>query len=87
LIKASLKNTSIQIKIANTVSESIRVSTGLRQGIVFSSILLNPVLEKIIRELNIIDRVTIGNTTIGLLEYADDLAPLGINLDIVKQHC
>lgn len=30
LIKASLENTSIKIKIANTVSDTVRVSTDLR---------------------------------------------------------
>jgi len=45
------------------------------------------VLEKIIRELNVIDGVMMGNTIKGLLVYADDLALLGSNLDTVKQHC
>jgi hypothetical protein len=42
------------------------------------------VLEKIVREINTIDGVAMGNTTIGLLAYADDLALLRNNLDTVK---
>lgn len=44
-------------------------------------------LEKIVRELNVTDGVTLGNMTIGLIAYADDLAVLGNNLETVKQHC
>jgi len=87
LIKASLENTLIKIRIANAVSETVRVSTGLRQGVALSPVLFNLVLEKIIRELNTIDGVAMGNTTIGLLAYAYDLALLGNNLDTVKQNC
>jgi hypothetical protein len=87
LIKASLENTSIKIKIANAVSETVRVSTGLKQGDALSPVLFNLVLEKIVRELNTIDGVTMGNTTIGLLAYSDDLALLRNNLDTVKENC
>jgi hypothetical protein len=58
--------------MANVVSETVRVSTGLRQGDALSPVLFNLVLEKIVRELNTIDGVAMGNTTIGLLAYADD---------------
>jgi hypothetical protein len=87
LIKASLENTSIKINIANAVSETVRVSTGLRKGDALSPVLFNLVLEKIVRKLNTIDGVAMGNTTIGLLAYADDLALLGNNLDTVIQYC
>jgi len=87
LIKASLENTSIKIKIANTTSDTVRVSMGLRQGDALSPVLFNLVLEKIVRELRVDDGVTMGNTTIGLLAYADDLALFGSDLDTVKQHC
>lgn len=86
MIKASLENTLIKIKVANTASETVSVSMGLRLGDALSSILFNLVLEKIVRELNVIDGVIMGNTTIGLLAYNDDLALLGNNLNIVKQH-
>jgi len=58
LIKASLENTSIKIKIVNTVSETVRVFTGLRQRDALSPVLFNLVLENIVRELKIIDEVT-----------------------------
>jgi len=50
LIKASLENASIKIKIANTASETVRVSTPLRQGDSLSPVLFNLVLEKIVRD-------------------------------------
>ncbi|VVC34822.1 Reverse transcriptase domain, partial [Cinara cedri] len=87
LIKASLENTLIKIKIANAVSETVRVSTSLTQGNALSPVLFNLVLEKIVRGLNTIDGVAMGNTTIDLLAYADGLAFLGNNLDTVKQNC
>lgn len=79
LIKKSFENTSIKIKIAIAASEKVKVSTGLRQGDALSPVLFNIVLEKIISELNVIDEVTMGNMTIGLPAYADDLALLGNN--------
>jgi len=54
LIKASLENTSIKVKIVNTASKAVRVSTGLRQGDAFSPVLCNLVLEKIVGDLNVL---------------------------------
>lgn len=42
-----------------------RVSTGLKQGYALSPVLFNLVLEKIVRELNTIDGVAMGNTNTG----------------------
>lgn len=44
-------------------------------------------LDKIVRELNVIDGVTMDNTKIFLLAYANDLALLRKNFERVKQHC
>lgn len=47
-------------------------------------IFFNLVLEQMFGKLNKVDGVTLGNTTIGLLTYSDNLAPLGNNLETVK---
>jgi len=65
------------MKISNTVSKIVRVSKGLRQEDVFYPFLFNSVLEKIDKEINVVNGVTLGNITICLLAYADDLALLG----------
>jgi hypothetical protein len=53
LIGASINQTDIKVKIANTISQPVRVTTGLRQGDALSPVLFNLVLEKIVREINV----------------------------------
>jgi hypothetical protein len=48
LIGASINQTDIKVKIANTISQSVRVTTGHRQGDALSPVLFNLVLEKIV---------------------------------------
>lgn len=43
------------------------------------------VLEKVIREINILEGITLGQITNELLAYADDIAFLGEDLDIIKR--
>ena len=85
LIGASLKHTDIQVKIGNVTSQPTRVTTGLRQGDALSQLLFNLVLERVIREMNISDGVILGQTRIGILAYADDIALLGEDLDMIKK--
>lgn len=44
----------------------------------------NLVLEKVIREMNILEGVTLGQITFGLLAYANDIALLREDLDMIK---
>lgn len=87
LIKATMENSEIKIKIANSTSKPFKVTSGLRQGDALSPILFNLVLEKVVRDMNISGGVTLGQSKIGLLAYADDIAILGDNIEIVKIHC
>ncbi|KAL4143118.1 hypothetical protein QTP88_005484 [Uroleucon formosanum] len=84
-IGASLNHTDIQVKIGNVTSQPTRVTTGLRQGDALSSVLFNLVLERVIREINILEGVILGQIRIGMLAYADDIAHLGEDLDMIKK--
>jgi len=80
-----MENSEIKIKIANSTSQSFRVATGLRQGDALSPILFNIILEKIFREMNISEGITLGQSKIGLL--VDDISIIGDNIVIMKTHC
>ncbi|KAL4084333.1 hypothetical protein QTP88_028157 [Uroleucon formosanum] len=60
LVEASINGTKIKVKLANMLSQSVEVVTGLRQGDALSPILFNLVLEKIVREINLCERVELG---------------------------
>ncbi|KAL4082894.1 hypothetical protein QTP88_029548 [Uroleucon formosanum] len=87
LVGATLKYTEIKVKAANRASESVGVTTGLRQGDALSPVLFNLVLEKVIREANITGGFSVGQTTVDLLAYADDIAILGNSVEEVKSSC
>ncbi|KAL4084186.1 hypothetical protein QTP88_028016 [Uroleucon formosanum] len=85
LIRASINQTDIKVKTANTTSQPVRVTTGLRQGDALSPVLFNLVLEKIVREMNVSEGIALGQITIGLLAYADDIALLGDDIETTKR--
>ncbi|VVC32422.1 Reverse transcriptase domain [Cinara cedri] len=74
LVEASLNGTKIKVKLANTLSQPVEVVTGLRQGDALSPVLFNLVLEKIVREINLCEGVELGQSTINILAYADDIS-------------
>jgi hypothetical protein len=84
-IGANLNHIDIQVKIGNVTSQPTRVTTGLRQGDTLSPVLFNLVLDRVIREMNILEGVILGQIRIGMLAYADDIALLGEDLDMIKR--
>ncbi|KAF0753170.1 ribosome biogenesis protein TSR3 isoform X1 [Aphis craccivora] len=71
LIGATISQTDIKVKIANTISKPVGVTTGLRQGDALSPVMFNLVLEKIVREMNIsegIELVSLGKKLIKTAE-------------------
>jgi len=84
LIGAPISQTDIKVKIANTISKPVGVTTGLRQGDALSPVMFNLVLEKIVREMNISEGIELGQVKIGLIAYADDIALLGENIEVIK---
>jgi len=61
------------------------VTTGLRQGDALSPVLFNLVMEKIVREMNVSEGTAVGQITIGLLAYADEIALLGDDIETIKR--
>ncbi|KAL4153967.1 hypothetical protein QTP88_001800 [Uroleucon formosanum] len=85
LIGASINQKNIKVKIANTTSQPVRVTTGLRQGDALSPVLFNLVQEKIVREMNVSEGIALGQITIGFLAYADDIALLGDDIETINR--
>lgn len=84
LIGATISQTDIKVMIANTISKLVGVTTGLRQGDTLSPVMFNLVLEKIVREMNISGGIELGQIKFGLIAYADDIALLGDNIEVIK---
>jgi hypothetical protein len=63
--------TNVKVKVGSLISDPVQVKTGLRQGDALSPILLNLVLEKVIRKINInLQSYTLQESSIGLLAYS-----------------
>jgi len=60
------------------------VNTSLRQGDAHSPMFFNLVLEKLVREMNISERSALDQSTIKLLAYANDIALLRNNIEMIK---
>jgi len=80
LIKVSAMNTEIKVQVGNSLSTAAQVRIGLRQGDALSPILFNLALEKVVQSTCFEQsEVQIGETKVGFLAYADDLALLAEN--------
>jgi len=79
----------VKIKVGKMKSNPVTVKSGLRQGDSISHILFNLVLEKVIREMKIDphEGIKLRNSTIPLLEYADDIVLMDESQDGVKRLC
>jgi len=75
------------VKTVKRASESVRVITGLRQGDALSPVHFNLVLEKVVKEVNVTGGFFLGQTIVGLLAYADDIAIIGNNLEEINSSC
>jgi hypothetical protein len=72
------------VRIQNDCSESLKTRQGLRQGDVLSTLLLNVVLEFIVRRANPQTTCTIYNKETQLLAYADDIDIVGRSQSAVR---
>lgn len=50
-------------------------------------ILFNQVLEKVVRNMNMSEGIILGQSKIGLIEFTDNNAIIGYNIEIIKIHC
>lgn len=69
------------------MSRPVKLTTGQRQGDALYPIPSNIVLEKVIREINVDGGIVLGNSSINLIAYADDIAILGNTDEEVKRLC
>ena len=69
--------------MGNKLAESFIVSTGVRQGDTFSTILFNLILREAVNKIQISG--TIANKTQQIFGYADDIALLGRNIVALKE--
>jgi hypothetical protein len=77
LTKATLTTVTCCVKIQNNCSESFETRQELRQGDVLSTLLLNVVLEVIVRQAILQTSGTICNKETQQLAYADDIDIVG----------
>lgn len=88
LIKATMENFEIKIKIANSTSQLFKVTTGLRQRDALSLILFNLVLGKGCQRYEHIRRYNIRTVKDrSAIAYTDDIAIIRDNIEIIKIHC
>jgi hypothetical protein len=84
LTKATLTIVTCCVKIQNDCSESFETRQRLKQGDVLSTLLLNAVLEVIVRRVNLQTTGTIYNKETQLLAYADDIDIIGRSQSAVR---
>jgi len=86
LVECSIGHTDIKVKVGHTLSKTVQVKTGLRQGDAMSPVLFNIVLEKVVREAALDkEGVKLGENNIGILAYADDIVLMAESKDILKE--
>jgi hypothetical protein len=84
LTKATFTIVACCVKKQNYCSETFQTRQGLRQGDVLSTLLLNVVLEVIVRRANLQTTGTIYNKETQLLAYADDIDIVGRSQSAVR---
>ncbi|KAF0714277.1 ribosome biogenesis protein TSR3 isoform X1, partial [Aphis craccivora] len=86
LVECSISHTDIKVKVGQTLSKTVQVTTGLRQGDAISPVLFNIVLEKVVREADLDkEGVKLGENNIGILAYADDIVLMAESKDKLKE--
>jgi len=86
LFDCSISHTDIKVKVGHTLSKTVQVTTGLRQGDAVSLVLFNMVLEKVVREAALDkEGVKLGENNIGILTHADDIVLMTESKDKLKE--
>jgi hypothetical protein len=74
LIKISVMETKVKIKVGGLISDTVQIKSGLRQGHALSPILFNLVLERVIRKINVNNQdIKLQDSSIELLASAENI--------------
>jgi hypothetical protein len=85
LVRMTLTDTNSKVKIQRKLSPSFETTIGLQQGDLFSTLLFNLCMEKIIRNVRINPGGIIFNRTSQCLVYADEVVILGRTEGYIKR--
>lgn len=85
IIRATMQNTTGHVRIGGKLSDSFRITEGLKQGNRLAPMLFNLALEHVIRKARIDMSSTIMNRSVQLVGYADDIDILGRSVNLIKE--
>ena len=85
LIKATMVNTTAQVRVNSYLTEIFQVKCGLKQGDGLAPILFNLTLEYVVRKLPIDTNSTLFYKSSQLVGYAEDIHILGSPLPAINE--
>jgi sorting nexin-29 len=77
LVRITMRNTQYEIRILSTLSGTLPIKNGVREGNALACLLFNIALEKVIRDAKIDTRGNIFYTSVQIFACADDIDIVG----------
>lgn len=79
------QGTKIKVKLSITAPQIVEATANLRQRDAFPTVVVNLILKKKVREMNLCEGVTVSRSTIGILTYVGDITSLERKREIIVQ--